>query len=95
MTAEEQGSVRNNAEKRRFELQIGDAIAVAEYRLRDKVITFTHTEVPPALEGRGIGAQLVKAALDDSRSQGYRVIPACPFVAQYIRRHPDYSDLVG
>ena len=94
MSAEDQVPVHNNAEKHRFELQIGDLIAIAEYQVKDKTITFTHTEVPPALEGRGVGAHLVAAALDDSRTQGYRVVPACPFVAQYVRRHSEYSDLI-
>ncbi len=94
MSAEDGATVHNNPEKHRFELQVGDLVGIAEYRLKDKTITFTHTEVPPALEGRGVGSRLVGAALDDLRSQGYRVVPACPFVAEYIRRHPEYSDLV-
>lgn len=73
---------------------MGDLLAVAEYRLHGKTMTLTHTEVPHELEGRGVGANLVKAALDHARQQGYRVVPQCPFVAQYIRRHSEYSDLV-
>jgi uncharacterized protein len=53
---------------------------------------FTHTEVPPADEGKGIGARLVRAALDDARQRGFKIVPACSFVAAFIRRHPEYND---
>lgn len=92
--SENQSLVRNNLGKRRFELQIGDLLALAEYQMRDNTIRFTHTEVPPELAGQGIGSRLVKAALDDSREHGYRVVAECPFVAQYIHRHPEYNELL-
>jgi predicted GNAT family acetyltransferase len=53
------------------------------------------TEVPEALEGQGIGSALARGALDDVRAQGLQVIPLCPFVAAFIRRHPEYLDLVS
>ena len=56
---------------------------------------FTHTEVPDALEGRGIGKRLVKAALDDARAQGLKVVPVCPFVKHYIENHPETQDLLA
>jgi predicted GNAT family acetyltransferase len=95
MDSEDQGKVRLNSEKHRFETVSGELVAIAEYRLRDKTITFTHTKVPAELEGRGVGAELVKTALDYSREHGYRVIAECPFVAAYIRRHPQYADLLN
>lgn len=58
------------------------------------VWTFSHTEVPSSLEGRGVGSRLVKAALDHVRAAGAGVIPSCPFVAAYLRRHPEEADLV-
>jgi predicted GNAT family acetyltransferase len=57
-------------------------------------MVFTHTEVPPALEGHGIGGELAHAALEFARSQDWKVIAQCPFVADYIRRHQEYADLV-
>lgn len=87
--------VRDNAEAHRFEASLGGAPAgFAEYRLRDGVITFTHTEIDPAFEGQGIGSALVRWALDDVRGRGLRVVPLCPFVKGWIEKHPDYADLV-
>ncbi len=78
----------------RFEILIGEYVAELDYRLRDNVITFTHTGVPSALEGNGIGSLIVRAGLDYAREQGYKVVPLCSFVDAYIRRHPEYNDLL-
>jgi predicted GNAT family acetyltransferase len=69
-------------------------VAVAEYRMVGDTITFSHTEVPEALEGQGIGSQLVHEALEAVKECGLAVAPMCSFVAGYIRRHPEYRDLV-
>jgi uncharacterized protein len=94
--------VRDVAEASRYEARLppnGDAdgaaaIAFAAYLRHGREIVFTHTEVPPALEGRGVGSRLARAALDDARRHGLTVIPRCPFIAAFIRRHPEYRDLV-
>lgn len=79
----------------RYEARVGDELlGIAEYRLTRDVITFLHTEVLPAAEGRGVGSQLARTALDDARARGLRVRPLCPFISAYIRRHPEYQDLV-
>ena len=85
----------NNKPDHRYELNIDDHIAAAYYTIAGNVITFTHTEVPDELGGKGIGSKLVKGALDQVRARGLRVIPQCPFVKAYIGKHPDYADLVG
>ncbi|ADV66516.1 GNAT family N-acetyltransferase [Deinococcus maricopensis] len=87
-------NVTNNVERHQYELPVDGQIAFAEYREVGDAIMFTHTEVPQALEGRGIGSTLVRAALDDVRAQGKKAIPMCPFVAAYIRDHREYVDLV-
>jgi len=84
--------VQNDAEHR-FEIREGDQIAQLAYDMRGDAIALVHTEVPPSLEGDGYGSALAKAALEYARAQHLRVIPSCPFVAAYIRRHPQYQDL--
>lgn len=87
--------VTDAPEASRYEARVGDpVVGVAEYRLTPGVITFLHTEVMPAAEGRGVGGRLARTALDDARARGLRVRPLCPFISAYIRRHPEYRDLV-
>jgi predicted GNAT family acetyltransferase len=87
--------VSDNAARHRYELVADGQTAFAEYRIDGDTITFTHTIVPTALEGRGIGSRLVMAALDDARARGRSVIAQCSFVAGYIDRHPEYRDLMA
>jgi uncharacterized protein len=84
----------NNKERERFEARVDEALAVLEYHLTSNVIILNHTEVPQHLEGRGVGSVLIKQVLDDARANQYSVVPMCPFVAAYIRRHQEYRDLV-
>jgi len=86
--------VQNNAAEHRYEVRLGDQIAELTYRRDGDVITFLHTGVPAALEGRGIAGEMARTALDDARAQHLTVVPLCPFVAAYIRRHPAYLDLL-
>ena len=86
--------VVNNREANRFEVQVDGGLAMAEYMLPREKIVFTHTEVPPAAEGQGVGAALARAGLDYARAEGLTVIPLCPFIAAFIRRHAEYQDLV-
>jgi predicted GNAT family acetyltransferase/glutaredoxin len=83
-------------EKHRYELLLeGRRIGMLVYRKRKNRIAFTHTEVTPECEGRGFGSRLAVAALDDARREGLAVVPICPFIADYIQRHPEYADLVA
>jgi predicted GNAT family acetyltransferase len=94
MTTSELIKVRHNAAEKRFEIEIEAHLAVLDYELEGATITFSHTGVPPALEGRGLGSKLVRAGLDYARAQGLQVAPVCPFVASYIQRKPEYQDLL-
>ncbi len=84
-----QYSVVNNTAASRFELEAEGAKAILEYRLREHAINFVHTEVPHSLRGRGLGKQLVRAALEYAREHQLTVIPSCPFVKTYLARHPE------
>ena len=88
------GEVRHVPERRRFEIVEDGERAILTYELRDGAIVFTHTIVPREIEGRGIGSRLARTGLDHARAEGLRAVPQCPFVAAWIERHPDYSDLV-
>ena len=85
--------VRDNTVRHRFELNADGGVAFSNYTRDNGAITFMHTEVPKALQGRGIGSTLVKGALDLARAQGVKVKARCPFVKAWIERHPDYADL--
>jgi predicted GNAT family acetyltransferase len=86
--------IRDNTSSHRFELEIDDQVAKAWYRLQGNVITFTHTDVPAALSGQGVGSRLAKGALDTARAAGQKVVALCPFIAAYIKRHREYQDLL-
>ena len=86
--------VRDNRPANRFELDTEAGMAFIDYRRDRGVVAMTHAEVPAALNGRGIGSQLVKGALDLVRADGEKVVPRCPFVAVYIERHEEKQSLV-
>jgi predicted GNAT family acetyltransferase len=86
--------VDNPAESRFDIIAAGQRAGLAAYRRNGDTIEFTHTEIDPKFSGRGLGSQLVRAALDAARSGGLAVLPYCPFVREYIQRHREYVDLV-
>jgi len=88
-------SVENNAEMHRFELRDPGGLGQLQYRYRDDgALILVHTEVPPAIEGRGYAGQLAKTALEYAREHSLRVVAQCPFVRAYVKRHPEYNDLL-
>lgn len=88
-------TVTHNPSANRYEMQTEAGLAFASYRERDGVRIVHHTEVPAALEGRGLGSALVKGMLADMRRDGVKMRPACSFVHDYLARHPENLDLVG
>ena len=87
--------VRDNPADHRFEAWVdGQLAGYSEYRPFDGWLVFVHTEVDPAFGGRGVGSRLARGALDTVRARGLRLTPQCPFIASYIRSHPEYQDLV-
>jgi predicted GNAT family acetyltransferase len=88
--------VLDNANLERYEAWLdGDLAGFAQYRVQGGRITLFHTEVEPEYEGQGVGSALAKFALDDVRERGLELLPTCPFIADYVRRHADdYLELV-
>jgi predicted GNAT family acetyltransferase len=87
--------IRHNAQASRFEAEADGQLARCDYRMRDGLMLLVHTEVPPPLEGRGIAAALVRAALEHADAEGLRVQPRCSYVRAYFARHPEYRRLLG
>jgi uncharacterized protein len=86
--------VVHNEERHRFEIDLGDGLAVADYNRLAHALMFTHTEVPPAHEGKGIATKLIEAGLAAARAEQLKVIPACAAFAHYFRKHPEVRDLL-
>ena len=91
----ERFSVIDNTAESEYEVHAEGEVAILTYQRQGKRITFYHTEVPPALEGRGIAGMLARTALEAARADGLEVVPLCPYVAAYIRRHQEYLPLVS
>jgi uncharacterized protein len=84
----------DNKPHHRYEMNVDGHQAYVAYSRAPGTITFIHTIVPEALAGRGLGTKLAKYVLDEARAHGEKVIPQCPFVAAYIKKHQEYQDLV-
>jgi uncharacterized protein len=88
-------TVTDVSDRRRFEVAVdGAVVGFAEHRRRPGVISLTHTEIDPARNGEGLGTLPIKAARDTARADGLAVLPYCPFVQRFIKRHREYLDLV-
>jgi uncharacterized protein len=81
--------VSDNQAESRFEIRVGDLLAELKYHRNGNRFVLLHTEVPSALEGRGIGGRLVAAAIDRAARQGLTVVPLCPFARGWLERHAD------
>jgi predicted GNAT family acetyltransferase len=73
----------------------GEIVGVLEYRRRDGLIVYDHAETMIPFRGRGIAAQVVEAALIAARAEGVKVVPRCPYVADWIAAHPEFQPLVA
>ena len=87
--------VRDNNVLSRFELDADGVTAVANYQLAGKVMTFTHTEVPPHARHEGIASRLIEEALKAARARGLKIVPRCSFVRAYLDKHPEDNDLLA
>jgi predicted GNAT family acetyltransferase len=88
-------TVVNVPDQSRYEIRVGGRLAgYAAYQLGAGQVVFTHTKILDEFEGHGVGGRLAGAALDGARAQQLKVVPLCPFIAAYIRRHREYADLL-
>ncbi|MBM0239648.1 N-acetyltransferase [Micromonospora sp. ATA32] len=83
--------------RERFEArdEAGAVAGVVTYQLTGNIIVYTHTEVEPEFEGRGVGSALARAVMDDARARGRTVVPICPFLGEWLGKHPEYEGLVA
>lgn len=86
--------VTEHADRGRFELPHEGETAFVSYRVDGNRVVLLHTEVPRALSGKGVGSHLAKGVLDIVRESGRKAVVHCAFIAEWVRRHPDYADLV-
>lgn len=88
--------VRRNDADGRYELRVDDQlVGIADFRVEGEAVVLPHTVIDSSRRGQGLGAVLVKAALDDIRSAGRTVVPACWYVREYIDGHPEEADLLA
>jgi len=87
--------VFHNVAQRRFELRVGDALCLIDYRRAPGKLVIYHTEVPQPLERRGFAARMTRAALDFARSENLQVEPRCPYTAAFMQKNPEFADLLA
>jgi len=86
--------VTHDVAKRRFEAVVDGEHCTLDYDLAGTTMTITHTRVPEPVEGRGIAAALMEAALTHARASGWRVVPRCSYAIAYLAKHPGWADIV-
>ena len=87
-------TITRNEAHSRLETVVDGHLCVIDYRLDGRVLTLPSVRVPAAVEGRGIAAALTRAALDWARADSLRVVPVCPYVITWLKRHPEYQDVL-
>lgn len=88
-------TIKENADKKRFETEVNGHLAFIEYIRTQDSIYLTHTEVAKELEGQGIAKKLVEMVLNIIESEGKKLVPLCPYVAAYLKRHPDWKRILA
>lgn len=96
MTDMNETAIKNNTHRHRFELVTDGKLSIVEYqKVDDETLALTHTEVDPSLEGHGVGSALVEGVLTYIEQHDQKIVPLCPFVSVYLKRHPDWNRLVS
>lgn len=88
--------LKNNTHRHRFEMETDGKLSVVAYQQVDETtLALVHTEVDPSLEGQGVGSELVEAVLAYAEQNELKIVPVCPFVSTYLKRHPDWKRVVS
>jgi predicted GNAT family acetyltransferase len=89
-------SVTDVPERERFEARddAGEVAGFMTYQVTGGIVAYTHTEVLPAFEGRGVGSQIARAVMEDAKARGRSVVPLCPFLSKWLEKHHDFDDIV-
>ena len=88
-------SIRDDSEHNRLVMRVPGGEAFAAYRRANGYLVISHTEVPPTLRGQGIGSELAAGIFEFARGKGEHIVPACSFLADWVRRHPEYRDVLA
>ncbi|EST19183.1 GNAT family N-acetyltransferase [Streptomyces roseochromogenus] len=87
-------AVERNDAKHRYEILVdGERAGLTAYRDRGEQRVFFHTEIDEAFAGQGLASRLVEEALTDVRASGKRIVPVCPYVAQFLKKHEEFADI--
>jgi predicted GNAT family acetyltransferase len=89
-----ESKLKVNSELHRLELEVEGSIAFIKYKLDGEMLFLIHTEVPPALEGKGAGSAIVQKALQYAKDNNFKIVPICPFVQSYLKRHKEWNDII-
>jgi hypothetical protein len=89
-------TVTHNKARQRYEVLLPDGDhAVIAYEMMGDKMGLMHTVVPEAHEGKGIAGTMAKFALEEAKEQGIKVLPYCPYIQTYVKRHPEYNDIIA
>ncbi len=88
-------TVLENKERKRFEADFEGKKAIIEYIRAEDKMYLTHTEVPKELEGKGVASSMTKTVLQQIKDEGLQLVPLCPFIAAYLKRHPEWKDILA
>ena len=87
--------IEENKVKKRFEGKVEDKLAIIDYIRAEDKMYLTHTEVPSELEGKGVASKMAKFALEQIKQEGLKLVPLCPFIASYVKRHTEYKEILA
>lgn len=94
VTPSDDGVFSDNRAQHRFELAFKNGTVTMDYEMSPGALTITHTDVPKALEGRGLGSRIAGLVVHEARRRGLKLKPECPFFAAYLKKHPEHNDIV-